>query len=541
MYSILRLVLRPSKVYVLIALIIGLAFSVVSTHHTTNISEPSINPPRISSTPLPVAPVASSAPYDEQVGITFTQDFSSLAFNVSAVAFTDNGIGPGYLVNGLTDRGYWYQVGLSYDWPMTNGAVNPGFSMNYEVFDSYLVSVYPTNGGGGIQSFNGTVNTGDSILLSLVFSAGLVVMQAEDWQTGSVASASFTAYAYSKVFVGLTSSLAQSGFFSGLMTEQYHYYPYYGAGLPVTYTGSGARLSSAWMWMDEWNTNTGQPVFDANTTAPVLFNESVGQYFSSNGTAEIANAHGLVTGLTPVSFPSLLAGSQATGQPGHRASIKIAIEDQYGATIRFENLTISTSFGRYSFTLGTPFSFGSGLGQYNLTIDVPSNLALGTYNLTIDVMSWKYLDTQAQAWIPLHPGTSNETLLLTNNPPPPNPPNNPGPSPPSSGQGPSTSTNTTTFSPSSFLAALRSIVLPVVGGYAALGFLAVALLLRQERRRSRLLPTLGLRFCTNCSRELSPETIICPHCSLSASSVITDQKQLASKQDQTQSTSDSIA
>jgi hypothetical protein len=539
-YSTLRLLPRPAKVHVLMVLVLSLAFSALPTHHTANISQPSSSPPRVSSAPLPLSPVASAAPYDEQVGITLTQDFSTLAFNVSAVAFTDSGIGPGYLVNGLTDQRYWYQVGLSYNWPMTDGSVNPGFSMNYEVFDPTLVSIYPANHGGGIQPFNGTVIAGDSVLLSLGFSAGLVVMQAKDWQTGSVASTWFTAYAYSKIFVGLRSSLAQSGFFSGLMTEQYHYYPYHGAGLPVTYISSGARLSSAWMWMDEWNTNTGQPVFDANTTAPVLLNASVGHYFSSNGTAEIASANGLVTGLTPVTFPSLLVGgAQATGQPGHRASIGIGIEDQNGATIRFENLTILTGFGRYNFTLGTAFSFSSGIGQYGLTIDVPANLALGTYNLTVDVLSWTYLDAQAQLWLPLQPGALNETLLLTNQPPPPNPPGNSGPSPPSSGRGPSRSTNTTTLSLSSFLAALRSIVIPVVAGYAALGLLAVALLSRQERRRSYFSPILGLRFCANCGRELGPGTIICPQCSFSASSVITDDRLLPSRQDQTQSTPDS--
>jgi hypothetical protein len=541
MDSISRLVQRPPRVLVLIALVISLAFLAAPIQHTTNISEPSVNPPRISSTPFRSAPIASAAPYDEQVGVTFTQDFPALAFNVSAVAFTDNGIGPGYLVNGLTDQGYWYQVGLSYNWPMTNGAVNPGFSMNYEVFSPNLASIYPTNGGGGIQPFTGTVNAGDSVLLSLSFSGGFVFMQAKDWQTGSVASTRFTSYAYNKVFVGLTSSLAQSGFFSGLMTEQYHYYPYYGSGLPVTYILSGARLSSAWMWMDEWNTNTGQLVFDANTTAPVLLNESVGNYFSSNGTAEIASANSLVTGLTPVTFPSLLVGGQATGQPGHRASIKITVEDQNGATIRFENTTILTGFGRYSFTLETAFALFSGIGQYNLTIDVPANLALGTYNLTVDVTSWNYLDTQAQVWIPLHPDAINETLLLTNNPPASNPPNNPGPSPPSTGQGPSRSTNTATFSPSSFLAVLRSMVLPFVGGYVALGFLAIALFLRQERRRSSLFPILGLRFCTNCGRELSPETTICPRCNFSAARLTTDQSQLPPKHDQTQGLPESLA
>ena len=511
MSSISRLAPQASKIIFLTSLVISLAFSVVPVQLVANISGSSLSFPRISeSTPLPLAPVASAAPYDEQVGITFTQDFSTLAFNVSAVAFADNGIGPGYLVNGLTDRGYWYQVGLSYDWPMTNGQVNLGFSMNYEVFDPRQVSIYPTNGGGGIQSFNGTVNNGDSVLLSLSFSQGRVVMQAMDWQSRSIASQSFAAYG--KIFKGLMSSPAQSGFFSGLMTEQYHYYTYSGPGLPVTYSVTGSSLSSVWMWMDEWDTNTGQLFFDANTTSPVLLAESVGHYFASNGTAEIANAHELVTGLSPVTLPSLVAGSQGAGQPGHQGSVNVAIGDQSGATIRFENLTILTSFGRYNFSLGTPFTFGSGLGQYIVTIGVPANLPLGTYNLTIAVTSWEYLDSQAQVWIPIPPGSLNETLLVTNNPPPSNAPNNPGPSPPSSGQGPSRSKTNATFSLGSLLAAFRSTYLPIAGVYATLGVLAVALLLRQERRRSPVYPILGLRFCTNCGKEITPETITCPHC-----------------------------
>ena len=77
---------------------------------------------------LPLAPIGSASPYDEQVGVTFTQDFSVLAFNVTAVQFTDSsGVGPGYLVNGLTNLGYWYQVGLSYNWPLISGGINIGF------------------------------------------------------------------------------------------------------------------------------------------------------------------------------------------------------------------------------------------------------------------------------------------------------------------------------------------------------------------------------------------------------------------------------
>src|SRR5690242_16470911 len=98
--------LQRYKGHFLIALIMGLAFSSLLLHHIAPAFQFPSAAARIGNTPLPLAPVASAAPYDEQVGITFTQDFSTLAFNVSAVAFADSGIGPGYLVNGLTDRGY---------------------------------------------------------------------------------------------------------------------------------------------------------------------------------------------------------------------------------------------------------------------------------------------------------------------------------------------------------------------------------------------------------------------------------------------------
>src|SRR5437660_4239827 len=509
-----------SKGLLLLALVFSLALPVVSLRHYPQHSVDGfpLGFPRSSPGSLSLASLASADPYDEQVGITFTQDFSRLAFNVTAVAFADSsGVGPGYLVNGLTDSGYWYQVGLSYDWPRTSGAVNPGFNMNYEVFDPNGVSIDPYNSG-GLKSFDGLVNAGDSVLLSLTFSSGSVVMRAMDWQTRTVSSHSYQAHG--SIFVGLESSLSsQLGFFTGLMTEQYHSSPYYGTGLPVTYNETGVTLSSAWMWMDEWNTDTGQSVFRDNTTKPVQLDTSLSQYFSSNGTAVIANAYGLVTGLTPVTFPTLDAGPQATGYPGNQAAITTVIRDPQGATVRFENLTISTSFGKYNISVTTPFSFSVGTAQYNATISLPADLTLGNYNLTIYIRSWQYLDTQTQEWIALQQTRLNETLVVTNNPAPspspgPNPHNNPGPNPPSTGKGPSTPTNNTTLSPNSLLTIFHSLIIPVVAGYVGLGLLALVLLIRQERKRSTNGRILGLRFCQRCGTELGVGILTCPSCGL---------------------------
>ena len=73
--------------------------------------------------------VSSSIPpanYDEQLGTTFTQNFASITYNVTAVAQSDtNGYGPAYLLNGLGSTGYWYQVGISYDWRLQRAVTIP--------------------------------------------------------------------------------------------------------------------------------------------------------------------------------------------------------------------------------------------------------------------------------------------------------------------------------------------------------------------------------------------------------------------------------
>lgn len=510
MHNIKEIMPTKSKGLLLLPLILSLALPIASLNHypQQSVTGFPLGFPRSSPDSRPLTSLASAAPYDEQVGVTFTQNFSKLAFNVTAVAFTDpNGVGPGYLVNGLTDYGYWYQVGLSYNWPRTSG-FNPGFSMNYEVFDDRGFSIDPSNGG-GLKHFNGSVNAGDIVLLSLSFTSGSVVMQAKDLQTGADSSHSYSAHG--STFVGLPSSLSsQLGYFTGLMTEQYHSSPYYGTGLPVIYNETGPTLASVWMWMDEWNTDTGQSIFRDNTTL-VTLDSSFGHYFSSNGTAEIADAHELVTGLTPVNVPTLDPSPPTTGLPGHQISVPITIRDPEGATVRFSNLTISTSFGRYNFSRGTPFTFNAATADYNVAINVPASLVLGNYNLTINAWSWLYLDTQAQEWIPLKQASLNETLILTINP---ITSTNSGSNPPNSGRGPSTSTNKTMPSPSSLLGIFRSIIIPVAVGYGALGLLAVALLIRQERKRSTygLLPV-QMR-CLRCGMEIGSEASTCPNCGL---------------------------
>ena len=211
---------------------------------------------------LPLADSESSfqnsilpAKYDQQMGMTFVEDFVSLAYNVTAVDQTDPyGYGPAYLLNGLSNLGYWYQVGISYNWPYAGiSGYNQGFAFNYQVFAPNQSSVYPRNGGGGLQAFSGPVYSGDTILLVLDFYNNFVVMYAFDWDTNAEAIQVFSAEG-AQYFEGSPYGPSnQNGYFTGLMTEWYHPEPYYSYNCKVTYSNDEYALVAAWMWMDEYD------------------------------------------------------------------------------------------------------------------------------------------------------------------------------------------------------------------------------------------------------------------------------------------------
>ena len=282
-----------------------------------------------------IAVQAQGAPlpnYDEQLGTTFTQNFGSLAYNVTAVAQADaSGYGPGYLLNGLTTAGYWYQVGVSYHWPNSDGSFDPGFGFSYEVYASDGNSVYPSKGA-GLGSFSGVVNSGDGVLLSLTFTGTSVQMFAKDWNTGATAQATFSGQGASSFVGDSFSSVNAHGFFTGLMTEWYHVGPYTGNEGKVAYTNTAVALTSAWMWIDEFNTATTAPsLFNNQTQAPVTFSGSQVYPFAADGATMYMTAHEFVTGaatasskltLTPArpatpgeASPSFSASYTLAGQP----------------------------------------------------------------------------------------------------------------------------------------------------------------------------------------------------------------------------------
>jgi hypothetical protein len=220
-----------------------------------------------------------------------------MGYNVTAVEQNDPTLdnGPAYLLSGLSNTGYWYQAGLSWNW--SPGQIpGIGFNMNYEVFAPSGSSIFPTSGGAGLMSFSGPINQGDRVLVRLYFANSNVIMAADDENTGSSASEVFSAGG-GTYFVGLTGATANAhGFFTGLMTEWYHGTPFYGQEQKVVYSNSRVGLSSALMWVDEYNTMTNQTLF-ASTSSPISYSgTSTLQSFASHNATVYSNAHEFITG-----------------------------------------------------------------------------------------------------------------------------------------------------------------------------------------------------------------------------------------------------
>jgi hypothetical protein len=175
---------------------------------------------------MPTIPAPAIA-YDEQLLVVASGNSSNVTFHVPAVVQTDsNGYGPGYLVNGLTSAGYWYQVGISYDWPCGSGYL-AGFHFFSEVW-----------GPGGTPVSGPTappiiVGGGDSVNLSLRIVGPNVVMSASNATTGANQSTTYSAENSTSFVGGLAPS---TGWFTGAMTEWYHAQAYYGGEQPANYT-----------------------------------------------------------------------------------------------------------------------------------------------------------------------------------------------------------------------------------------------------------------------------------------------------------------
>jgi hypothetical protein len=148
---------------------------------------------------------------------------------VLAQAQTQNnlsdGCGPAYLLNGLTDNDYWYQVGISYNYDCSNNTISvnsSGFKMVYELYDPQgnIVDLGSGNSGSSNNFSKGIVKNNDIINLNISIVGQNIILYAHD-SNGAYNSVNISSYG-SKYFVVTPYFVIGKKnyvYFTGLMTE----------------------------------------------------------------------------------------------------------------------------------------------------------------------------------------------------------------------------------------------------------------------------------------------------------------------------------
>lgn len=239
--------------------------------------------------------------YDEQLIVAFDENFTALSYNITAVAQTTaSGYGPAYLLNGVSNLGYWYQIGVSYRWQsqIGNGSFrNFGFSGIYEAFAPNGTSIFPSGSGGGTLQMK--INGRDSVNLYLRFlSNSTVEFRVMDLKTQSQGVRYFGSFGATE-FASLGGQNSNSTFFTGVMTEEYHVHPYYVNETAVTYTSYGPDVPHVVLGVDEFylsghNTTT----LSSNFTSVLAIGQTPSGYSNSySGITIIATPPGIYHGL----------------------------------------------------------------------------------------------------------------------------------------------------------------------------------------------------------------------------------------------------
>jgi hypothetical protein len=232
-----------------------------------------LNPAFCTNSTFPTTP--GKATYDQQVSLIFAQDFNTLNYNVTVVPQTDSsGYGPAYLLNGLSNTGYWYQVGLAYNWPLASGnGYDSGFHFIWEVFLPNGTTNNPV-----LSGIPDNLNSGDVVGLTLSFSGGTdtVTMYAVDYNTGASSSHSYTAGG-GTIFTG-SSGASSTRTPTSLMTEWYHPSSTETSMKQVTYS-SNFQVSKAWICIGEYvPPNPNSLVYAQCTVSPLTLTSQLQKY-----------------------------------------------------------------------------------------------------------------------------------------------------------------------------------------------------------------------------------------------------------------------
>jgi hypothetical protein len=202
---------------------------------------------------------APSVVWDEQALLGMDVNETVMTTNVTVTSANDsNGYGPVYLLNGLANSGYWYQLGLAFDW-----GADGGYAVGAEIVTSVFAPGSPTT---PIFQLLGSVNvgSGDLVTLTMSLSGGCASLTLSDAKTHMALIENYNLEDSTR-FVSYPVPGASVGYFSGLMTEWWHVNPYYGPTSHGVYSLPQRSGSFVGLGISERIPGTGQLLF-ANST-----------------------------------------------------------------------------------------------------------------------------------------------------------------------------------------------------------------------------------------------------------------------------------
>jgi hypothetical protein len=227
---------------------------------------------------------ATSSSYLEDLVLSFKQDATSVAYNVTMVEQCESGgSGPLYSIAGVTEAGNWYHFGIDWNWHSSAG------------FRAFFNVESPSSNLFTAKDPMSQIHDGDSVLLSMSFSGGKVIMSVHDWNTSASDEQSYSVLGATR-FVGNPSSPADSnGMFTGILTRENHQAPYYGDMQSVVYRTS-TPISGAYMRIVEFPYPSKSPVVFDDYGSYDYANPSLLQDFHSNGATLASDAYEFQTG-----------------------------------------------------------------------------------------------------------------------------------------------------------------------------------------------------------------------------------------------------
>lgn len=204
-----------------------------------------------------------SMQYDVQQGLTIAGNSTYMAYNITPISQSDSaGMGQAYLLNCLSNKGYWYQYGVSYNWTKADGDHYDGFQEIFLPWNPKAAELFPY----GPTLQNVSIRTGDKVLLSMYFLNGNMLMSLRDWNNGFAQNETYPSYNATYCVGGpyengINAGTASSqGENTGLLTEQDYPSTAIRKNTPVSYVSYGMPSYNASIYfVTKW-------VFDPNLT-----------------------------------------------------------------------------------------------------------------------------------------------------------------------------------------------------------------------------------------------------------------------------------